>query len=241
MSFSTGNGRALLDLQLGDQPALRSLLKASQYANDSSADRWEFAVSIEQLFGLGMTETDLRWLVRRKLVLHAQEVTLEGEDGRSFHPTGNLTFSTRTCFVLTDEGVEAKRSVPEEQYGVASVPSSVTLPTEDHLPERASPRWLADVRVLQWNGHTVKRFKWPAANQEVILNAFEEEGWPSRIDDPLSPQPEQDPKRRLSDTIKCLNRKQQASLIHFRGDGTGEGVLWEYAPEAHPSNGNHAT
>ena len=73
----------------------------------------------------------------------------------------------------------------------------------------------------------MKRFKWTAANQETILVAFEEEGWPARIDDPLPQQPEQDPKRRLSDTIKCLNRKQTNELIRFRGDGTGEGVTWE--------------
>ena len=31
----------------------------------------------------------------------------------------------------------------------------------------------------------------------------------------------------LNDTIKCLNRKQKNALLHFRGDGTGEGVIWE--------------
>ena len=47
-------------------------------------------------------------------------------------------------------------------------------------------------------------------------------------DDPLPPHAEQDSNsRRLSDTIKCLNRKQMNELIHFRGDGTGEGVIWE--------------
>jgi hypothetical protein len=61
----------------------------------------------------------------------------------------------------------------------------------------------------------------------IVLCAFEEEGWPARIDDPLPPQQDQDSKRRLSDTIKCLNRKQSHHLIHFRGDGTGEGVVWE--------------
>ena len=49
----------------------------------------------------------------------------------------------------------------------------------------------------------------------------------SRIDDPLPPQAEQDSKRRLSDTIKCLNNKQINELIRFHGDGTGEGITWE--------------
>ena len=73
----------------------------------------------------------------------------------------------------------------------------------------------------------VKKFKWRAANQEAILCAFEEEGWPPHIDDPLPPILDKDPKRRLSDAIKCLNRKQLNTLVRFSGDGTGEGVYWE--------------
>ena len=87
------------------------------------------------------------------------------------------------------------------------------------------------------NGELVKRFKWPAANQEAVLSAFQEEGWPVRIDDPLPPQPEQDSKRRLGDTIKCLNRKQKSQLIHFRGDGTGQGVVWELVEPDAEANG----
>jgi hypothetical protein len=64
-------------------------------------------------------------------------------------------------------------------------------------------------------------------NQELVLAAFEEERWPRRILDPLSPQPFHDVKRRLSDTIKFLNRRQENEFIRFHGDGSGEGVIWE--------------
>jgi hypothetical protein len=64
-------------------------------------------------------------------------------------------------------------------------------------------------------------------NQERIIAAFEEEGWPRRIDDPLPPHPEQDPKHRLRDTIKSLNRHQVNRLLHLTGDGTGQGVRWQ--------------
>jgi hypothetical protein len=109
-----------------------------------------------------------------------------------------------------------------------------------HGAERAqpAPRWDAERRELWFNRQLVKRFKWPADNQEKVLAAFEEEGWPGRIDDPLSPQPEQDPKRRLHDTIKRLNRDQTNALMHFRGDGTGEGVIWELARERTQVKGN---
>ena len=81
-------------------------------------------------------------------------------------------------------------------------------------------------------GNTVvKRFRVPAANQEAILAVFEEEHWPARIDDPLPPHREQSPKRRLQETIKSLNRNQKKSMIRFLGDGSGQGVLWEFSNE----------
>ncbi len=76
----------------------------------------------------------------------------------------------------------------------------------------------------------VKQFNVPSPNQEAILAAFEEEGWPSAIDDPLPPQPEQDPKHRLRNTIQKLNANQKHPLLHFRGDGSGQRILWELMP-----------
>ena len=65
-------------------------------------------------------------------------------------------------------------------------------------------------------------------NQEAVLEVFQEEGWPRRIDDPLPPLAEQDPKYRLHFTIRRLNQSQEHCLIRFFGDGTGEGVCWEF-------------
>ncbi|MCA9067957.1 MAG: hypothetical protein KDA84_03490, partial [Planctomycetaceae bacterium] len=76
---------------------------------------------------------------------------------------------------------------------------------------------------------------WPAINQETVLTAFEEEGWPARIDDPLPPHGNVNPRRRLHDTIKHLNKSQHIHLILFRGDGTGKGVIWEPCRRQNPS------
>ena len=73
----------------------------------------------------------------------------------------------------------------------------------------------------------MKQYRVPAPNQEAVLSAFLEEGWPRRIDDPLPPKGDVAPKTRLHDTIKWLNRNQQERLLRFLGDGTGQGVLWE--------------
>jgi hypothetical protein len=97
------------------------------------------------------------------------------------------------------------------------------------------PTWDRDLQQLRLGNVIVKQFKVPAANQEAILAAFQEEDWPVRIDDPLSPKSDQDPKRRLHDTINSLNRNRRRPLLRFVGDGSGQGVRWEFV-----SNGTQA-
>ena len=78
----------------------------------------------------------------------------------------------------------------------------------------------------------MKRYRVPAKNQSLVLTAFQEEGWPVFIDDPLRPINEQDSKHRLQVTIKSLNRRQLAPLIKFHGNGSGLQVYWEAAESA---------
>jgi hypothetical protein len=89
------------------------------------------------------------------------------------------------------------------------------------------PHWDHNSRVLSLGSSLVKRYRMRADNQVTVLAAFEEEGWPRRIDDPLRPRGDLDPKYRLHFTIECLNQGQQPHVIRFSGDGTGEGVCWE--------------
>ena len=89
------------------------------------------------------------------------------------------------------------------------------------------PHWDQAMRILRVGERVVKQYRVPSPNQEAVLTVFQEEGWPPRIDDPLSPVPDGFPKDRLRDTIRYLNKGQKNRLIRFRGDGTGEGVLWE--------------
>ncbi|MFO0807725.1 MAG: hypothetical protein U0746_03805 [Gemmataceae bacterium] len=88
------------------------------------------------------------------------------------------------------------------------------------------PLYNADQRELWFQGQLVKRFQQPADNQETVLAAFEEDGWPPRIDDPLPQDPDVDTRERLHDTIKNLNLHQVNPLVSFHGDGSGEGVRW---------------
>ncbi|EMI16754.1 hypothetical protein RMSM_06318, partial [Rhodopirellula maiorica SM1] len=225
------------------------MLEAVAYAEQTSGDYWEFAVELDRLISYGLTLNDFRWLVRSHYVEHQCEITLERDDGRAFRPTGDLTFPERTCFVLTKLGVEFARqycmiatngnghandATPRNAppYGATPCcaekretgPQPMSSVVDDAMPKTILiPTWDPQRRQLRFNGVAVKEFRWTAHNQEAVLSAFQEEDWPARIDDPLPPHAEQDSKRRLSDTIKCLNRKQVNPILHFRGDGTGEG------------------
>ena len=154
----------------------------------------------------------------------------------------DVAFTAATCFVLSEKGVaraargngELRPPAPQElAAGVAcaqgtDLPSSRSANSENIVALGCRlPRWERESRALYWDRQIVKRLKQPSRNQMIVLMAFEEEDWPCRIADALPPTRGIDPKRRLHDTIKCLNRHQEQRLLHFSGDGSGEGVRWE--------------
>ena len=100
------------------------------------------------------------------------------------------------------------------------------------LVSKPLPSWDPDSRCLWLGAEMIKHFRQPAPNQIAILDVFEEDGWANlHIDDPLPgdvDMTEEDAKRRLHDTLHNLNRGLPAGTIRFRGDGTGQGVSWEY-------------
>ena len=216
---------------------LRLLLDAYRYAVDVGRSVWDFAVEIETLRQAGWTNSEFRWLVCKSFVRHAIETTTASDEARSFrqprHAPG-LLFAGKTCFVLTEPGVQfASRvlespSVPLGEPSLAEVPSAASP-----APNGPRPKWDPERQELRVGDIVVKQFKVPAANQERVLAAFEEDGWPIRIDDPLPPASEQDPKRRLHDTINSLNRNQKRHLLRFIGDGTGQGIRWELVEAPH--------
>jgi len=217
--------------------ALALLLDASSCAADVGADAWQFSVEINALLRAGLTTSACRWLIAKGLAKHACETTTNNGDRRVFQPCTNLALPKRACFVITDRGITcanellrsgAKRHAGEHRVSTATVPT-VRPALENAEPQPTTPTWDSDRQQLRVGRIIVKEFKVPAANQEAILAAFQEEGWVPRIDDPLTPKLNQDSKRRLHDTINSLNRNQKHSLLRFLGDGKGEGVRWEFS------------
>jgi len=201
-------------------PFLTALGEASEYAKDLSSSLWEFGLRLEHARSMGVNDNDLRWMVKKGWI------TYRAEDGNESTEGFAACFSRGTQFVISQTGTSIGNT--EISGSEHSRSNCLVGPEINPWPgEPVLPCWDIDRRELLIYGRVVKRFRWPAPNQETVLSVFSEENWPARIEDPLSQGQGLDPKRRLGDTIKCLNRNQQENLIRFRGDGTGEGVFWE--------------
>jgi hypothetical protein len=219
------------------RPGLQMLLQAFEYAQDLEHDSWQLSLSWIELRRAGMNTADCRWLICRGWAEMAHELTPQTDGTRCFQYNGRRMFSRRTRFVLTSAGVAMAKST----LGRHEPSSADTLFAAAQIAPRVIPQWNRDCHELRVIGRLVKQFKLPSPNQEKILMALEEEGWPPRIDDPLPPARKIDAKQRLHDTIKNLNRNQKQRLIRFMGDGTGQGVRWEFIVEAlTPTNGEEA-
>jgi hypothetical protein len=117
----------------------------------------------------------------------------------------------------------------QQQPGPSETGPSIAHPDARPTAARGVPRWDPLRRELLVDGQVVKRFRVPAPNQIAVLAAFEEEGWPPRVFGPLPPKEDQERKQRLRETIRALNHHQRPPMLRFSSDGTGQGILWEWA------------
>jgi hypothetical protein len=112
--------------------------------------------------------------------------------------------------------------VPDPTGTKRSFRKNVAIPSGD---DRSS--WHARDRELRFGGKFLFRLG-RAPVIKLILDAFMEEDFSTRIDDPLSPRDGIEAKERLRDAIKRLNLKlaKAKAPIRFHGDGTGQGIWW---------------
>jgi hypothetical protein len=199
--------------------ALSMLRDAWDAAQDLQCSPLRFAVKREEFRAAGVTDAYLLWLLARGYVVHGSGLGGTGDDSAC----RGLTISGRSHFVLSKAGMifavewlDAIPGSPLFRRGASGEQTEGTI----------RPHWDGELRRLWWNGILIKHFRVPAWSQELILATFEEEGWKSRIDDPLPHRGRVEPKSRLHDTIKGLNRHQRNRMLYFAGDGTGSGVVW---------------
>lgn len=228
---------------------LHLLLKSYQYAKDLGVDVWNFSVELPELEKTKVTRTELRWLIEAGYAAHSHEIKDFGGEERCFRCLGKLLLNQDSCFVLTDAGsqytleqmaqLENQNKTDPIQASDPGQNESVEHP-ENEPPggngkespangkqSNGKPIWDAENRVLRLSDQTVKKFRRPAPIQEAILAAFQEENWPTRIDDPIPPCCNQDRKQCLRGAIRSLNQHQEDGLIQFFSDGEGGGICWQ--------------
>ena len=209
---------------------LRLLLDAADYARDAGKPPEHFAVELADLMAAGVLHIDVQWLLAKG---HLKQISEESRgpasDGAAkTDPLAHLP--ARSRFVLTSSGIQLARQLGDGEPIVAEPVSSRkgrTLRVDPPASRRQTPRWNPATRQLSLGDKLVKQFLVPAANQEIILNAFQELGWPECIDNPLADGDETTAKRRLHNAITRLNHQQIHPLIRFHGNGNGTGVRWE--------------
>lgn len=246
MQPSDENAEKCVRIDKNQRVGLEILLEAHDHAVELNRGVWDFAVELAELRRAGLRNADVRCLLCKGLVGHAHEKRSPDPDRREFRRDCGLLFRKKSCFMLTEAGVAAARCVSSGLAENVAPPDGPVAARRVSLPscsdEPVVPRWDSDRQQLRLGNEIVKEFKVPAPNQEQILAAFEEEGWPVHIDDPLPPRPEQDPKQRLHTTVNALNRNQRNRRIRFHGDGRGEGVRWGLvAPGENGRENGHAS
>jgi hypothetical protein len=120
----------------------------------------------------------------------------------------------------------AKNDLPnaKEKYRKEQAKESQQSENQPNKPFDATPtlpRWDLENRILHFGTQIARRVDSKARRLIVILNAFQEEVWPPRIDDPLPGG--RDPER-LRDALGTLNTNLK--FLRFEADGTGEGIRW---------------
>ena len=213
-------------MSAGFRDGVLQLLAAADYARDARVEVWEFAIELEELRRTGFTVSDLRWLMSKGHVSHGIETTEPRDNQREIRIQAGFAIQKRTAVVLTAQGVVFARALLAQ-----SSPTMVEFPEETsagtHHPQD-SPVWDSSKRELRLNGTLIKCFRVPARNQELVLDSFQEEGWPPCVLDPLPRNNSVVPEKRLQNTIKRLNGKHlNRSVISFHGNGNGNGVCWK--------------
>jgi hypothetical protein len=219
----------------GDSPqtpmvktALGLLLQAHTTAARLGRDKWDFALEIQALKEAGLNHNDLRSLICQGFIEHCVERTRCGAKQRTFRRPSGLRLARRSCFTLAETSIPIARHLIAHGAHLPEFTVHAEIGDIPHVEFR--PYWDGERRELRLGNVLVKRFRQPAKNQETVLAAFQEDGWPAHVDNPLSGDVDIDARDRLHDTVRKLNC-QSNRLLHFCSDGNGEGVVWSLASQ----------
>jgi hypothetical protein len=173
------------------------------------SEPWASAFPGEALVTAGLEHDDLKWLFANNL-LATQREQMAKRRGRDRNRS-----SSDDALVLTEAG--------------AAFLQRFCLPAY-------KPHWDAAHRELSVDRDVIKSFHRPSENQQLVLAAFQEDGWADQIDDPLprkSLMGDTQAKTRLRKTVEHLHRGQHPPSLLFRATGNGQCIAWSFGYSGH--------
>lgn len=88
-------------------------------------------------------------------------------------------------------------------------------------PAPSLPAWDREAGELRYEGDLIRKVSVRAANIRRLLDSFEEQHWPSRVDSPL---PGGKDSKKLRSSIASLNKGLKT--LRFYADGGASGIRW---------------
>ena len=103
-----------------------------------------------------------------------------------------------------------------------ATPNTAIDPSRTPPPPMPKPYWNRFDGKLSFDGEVIRKIRriGNATNVVLVLDTFQELGWPDRVDSPLSGGGQQH-----HATISSLN--EGLSRIRFQSDGEGKGFIWK--------------
>jgi hypothetical protein len=90
--------------------------------------------------------------------------------------------------------------------------------TQNASGASSKPNWNKSTLELCYQGQLARKIRRIARNPIIVLDAFQEDGWPAHIDNPLPPN------ANISEVVRTLN--QRLKLLRFASDGASSGFNW---------------
>jgi hypothetical protein len=210
---------------------LRLLRVVSSQPLTHSTDPSGQALDFDTLQQAGLGNA-IRCLMCQGYVCHSDS----GQQQHSAKPgvaKKNCQFDAQSRFLITPAGRDFARHLHESL--MSELNSDACAPLHSCLghqqipsPHFGRPSFDVNRRELRVGNASISSFRRSAHNQITVLSAFELEGWPQRIDDPLPWDPNIDHAQRLHITVYRLNCHQHPPVLRFLSDGTGNGIRWEF-------------
>lgn len=95
---------------------------------------------------------------------------------------------------------------------------------QQHVQQASQPAWDSSTGVLRYAGKRIRKVRMMKnpSNIQRILDAFEDQGWPKKIENPLAAATDQ---QQLHQALRSLNNG--LSKIHFHAQEGGQSINWD--------------